>query len=170
MQAWWSRTLSKGNFNTGGFLHIFRDFKEDIFCRRCASGYLSEWSKKHCINKIYSRENTVNGVLFSAASGMHAYSFTKKESTTDAFPWKLRSFTEHYFYRTLPVDCFWFPVACWTSLLFYQEYISSVLASCLGLSKIPICMQSKVYALNIFKEKQKKPEPRVISRGWDWRN
>ena len=38
---------------------------------------------------IYSQENTGEDVLFSAVAHMWAYSFSKKDSMTDAFLWIL---------------------------------------------------------------------------------
>ena len=66
---------------------------------------------------------------------MWAYSFSKRNSITNAFLWKLWSFTESHFYRTLLCDCFWFPVTFAIYHLLYQQQISSVIASCLWLSE-----------------------------------
>ena len=47
-------------------------------CRTCLNGCLSEMNHKNCIHKIYSQENTSDGVLFSVVADMWAYNFSKK--------------------------------------------------------------------------------------------
>ena len=68
----------------------------------------NEQKKKLCL--IYSQESNGKDVLFSEVADMWAYSFSKRDSITDVFLWKLWSFTESHFYRTLLCDCFWFRV------------------------------------------------------------
>ena len=53
----------------------------------------SEMNKKNCMHESYLQGNTGDSVVFSAVPGMWAYSFSKKDSITDAFLGKL-------FYRT----------------------------------------------------------------------
>ena len=98
----------------------FRKFWKDLFCRTYPSGCLNEMNqKKLCL--ICSQENNGKDVLFSAVADMWAYNFSKRDSITDAFLWKLWSFTERHFYRTLLCDCFWFPVTFSIYRLFYQQ-------------------------------------------------
>ena len=42
-----------------------------------------KWTKKICIYKIYSQENTGEDLLFSAVADMWAYIFFKRDSVTD---------------------------------------------------------------------------------------
>ena len=49
--------------------------------------------KKNYIHKSYAQENTGDGILFSVVADMWGYSFSKRDSITDAFPWKLWRFT-----------------------------------------------------------------------------
>ena len=70
------------------------------------------------------------------------------------FLWKFWSFTEHHFYRTLLGDYVSFPAAFSTYHLFYQQYFSSVIASCLGLSETAIRKRSIVFTLKVIKVKQ----------------
>ena len=88
-----------------------------------------EWKEpKKCIHKIYSQGNTGDGVLFSAVADMWAYSFSKKGLHHSNFLWKLGSFTEHQFYRTMLRNWFWFPVKYSMHYLPYQWWINSVIA------------------------------------------
>ena len=43
--------------------------------------------------------------------------FSKRDSITDAFLWKLWRFTEYHFYRALLRDCFWFSCNIFTESL-----------------------------------------------------
>ena len=55
-----------------------------------------EWNEpKNCIYKIYSQENTVDGVFFSAVADLWAYSFSKKRLHHRCFSMKSLKF-----YRT----------------------------------------------------------------------
>ena len=42
-------------------------------------------NQQNYIHKSYSQENFGDGVLFSAVPDMWAHSFSKRDSTTDAF-------------------------------------------------------------------------------------
>ena len=53
-------------------------FKQNYFVELTRTDAWVKWTKKKCIHKIYSMENTGDGVLFIAVSGMWAYSFSKK--------------------------------------------------------------------------------------------
>ena len=44
-----------------------------------------EWNEQKKLCLIYSQENTGEYVLFSALADMWAYSFSKRDSITDAF-------------------------------------------------------------------------------------
>ena len=69
------------------------------------TGCSSEMNQRNCFHKIYLQENTGEGVLFSAVADMWAYSFSKIDFITDAFLWKLSSFTEHQFYQDFTEQC-----------------------------------------------------------------
>ena len=53
-----------------------------------------EWKEPKKLCLIYLQENNGKDFLFSAVADMWAYSFSKSDSITDAFLWKLWSFTE----------------------------------------------------------------------------
>ena len=80
-----------------------------------------EWNEPKKMRLIYSQESNGKDVLFSAVADMWAYSFSKRDSITDVFLWKLWSFRESHFYRTLLCDCFWFSVTFSIYHLFYQQ-------------------------------------------------
>ena len=56
-----------------------------------------EWNEPKKLCLIYSQESNGKDALFSAVADMRAYSFSKSDSSTDAFLWKLWSFTESHF-------------------------------------------------------------------------
>ena len=97
LQAWWCATSSRRkNFGTGVFPVSFSKFLR----RTCLSECLSEMNRKNCIQQSSSQENIGDGILFRAVADRWAYSFFKKDPITDAFLWKLWSFTEHHFQNT----------------------------------------------------------------------
>ena len=70
------------------FLVSFPKFLKDLFCGTYPSGCLNEINqKKLCL--IYSQESNGKYVLFSAVADMWTYSFSKRDSITDAFLFKL---------------------------------------------------------------------------------
>ena len=96
-------------------------FKKTCFAEHVQTDdRMSEKNQKNCIQKIYLQENTGDAVLFSTVTDMWTYSFSKTCFITDAFLWKLRSLTEHQFYRTMLRDYLWFPVPFAMYHLFYQ--------------------------------------------------
>ena len=70
----------------------FPNFYEDLFCRTCPNGCLSEVNQKNCIHKIYSQGNTGDGVLFSVVGDMWAYIFSKKGLYHRCFSMKIGKF------------------------------------------------------------------------------
>ena len=48
-----------------------------------------EWNEPKKMRLIYSQESNGKHVLFSAVADIWAYSFSKRDSITDAFLWKL---------------------------------------------------------------------------------
>ena len=99
MQAWWCTTLSERNSGKGIFLQVFRNFWKDLFWRTCPSGCLNEMNqKKLCL--IYSQGNNGKDVPFSAVADMWVYSFSKRDSITDAFLWKLKFYRKSFLQNT----------------------------------------------------------------------
>ena len=75
LQAWWCTTFSRKKTPGQMFFCTFSEIYKKNMPKR-----VLEWNEpKNCIHKIYSQANTGDGVLFSAVSGMSAYSFSKKE-------------------------------------------------------------------------------------------
>ena len=124
----------KSLFNKFAVLMVYNFIRKKLRQRRCLVSFLKflkrpilqnksermlEWNE----SKNYSQESNGKDVLFSEVAEMWAYSFYKRDSITDAFLWKLWSFTESHFYRTLLCDCFWFPVTFSVCHLFYQQKI-----------------------------------------------
>ena len=96
-------------------------FKKTYFVEHVQTDVrMSEKNQNNCIQKIYLKENTGDAVLFSIVTDMWTYSFSKMCFITDAFLWKLRSLTEHQFYRTMLRDYLWYPVPFAMYHLFYQ--------------------------------------------------
>lgn len=106
-------------------------------------------------------ENTSDGVFFSAAVGIKAYSLNKRELYHRYLLWNLQRFREHHFYRTLPGDCLWFPAIFWVYRLLYQQYVNAVTTSCLGLPGKTIHKQSSVFTVKKVGINQKKARSRV---------
>ena len=105
LQACWCATLSRKKTLAQVISCKFSEtFKKTYFAEHVRTDAWVKWTKK-----IYLQENTGDGVLYSAVAEMWAYSFSKIDFITDAFLWKLWSFIEHQFYRTMLRDCFWFP-------------------------------------------------------------
>ena len=91
------------------FLVSFPKFLKTYFVEHIRVDVWMKWTKKKlCL--IYSQENNGKDFLFSAVVDMWAYSFSKWDFITDAVLWKLWSFTESHFCRTLLCDRFWFAV------------------------------------------------------------
>ena len=70
------------------------------------SGCLNEMNQKK-LYLIYSQENTGEDFLFSAVADIWAYSFSKRDSITDAFLWKFykKSFLQNTAVRLLLIFC-----------------------------------------------------------------
>ena len=99
-----------------------------------------KWIKRIVFTKSIHRKAPVKT---SFLEQLQTHSFCKIDSITDGFLWKLWSFTEIHFYRTLMCDGFWFPVTFSMHHLLYQQKISSVRASYLGLSeKRSVCPEN----------------------------
>ena len=120
--AWLRATLSRQKTLAQAFSCKFsKIFKKTCFAEHVQTDdRMSEKNQKNCIQKIYLQENTGDAVLFSTVTDMWTYSFSKTCFITDAFLWKLRSLTEHQFYRTMLRDYLWFPVPFAMYHLFYQ--------------------------------------------------
>ena len=104
--------FKKINSGAGVFLKVFRNFWEDLFCRTCPNGCLSKMNNEKIVfTKSIHRKTPVMASLLVQLQKCGLTVFPKGDSITDAFLWKLGSFTEHQFYRTMLRDCFWFPVA-----------------------------------------------------------
>ena len=54
-----------------------------------------------------SQENTCTRISFNKVAGWGLQLYEKRGSSTDVFPWILRNFCEHLFYRTPLGNCFW---------------------------------------------------------------
>ena len=70
-------------------------FKRTYFVEHAQTHAWVKWTNKKCIHKIYSQENTADGVLFSAIANMWVYSFSKKGLHHRCISMKIRKF-----YRT----------------------------------------------------------------------
>ena len=66
--------------------------KLNLFCRTFPNGCLSEMNQKNCIRKIYSQENTTDGILFNAAADIWAYKLSKKGPHHRCFSMKIGKF------------------------------------------------------------------------------
>ena len=110
LQAWWCATFSRKKTLTQVFPCKFSEiFKKNYFVEHAQTDAWVKWTKKIVFAKSIHRKTQLKAFLVQLQTcGLTV--FPKKDSITDAFLWNLGSFTEHEFYRTMPCDCFWFPV------------------------------------------------------------
>ena len=97
---------------------------EKTYFAGISGGCLNEMNqKKLCL--VYSQENSGKDVLFSAVTDMWDYRFSKRDSITDAIIWKLWSFTESQFYRTLLFNGkIWWLRLTWQTKGYFPEAVT----------------------------------------------
>ena len=106
------------------FLVSFPEFLKRPILQAYPSGCLNEMNqKKLCL--VYSQENSGKDVLFSAVTDMWDYRFSKRDSITDAIIWKLWSFTESQFHRTLLFNGkIWWLRLTWQTKGYFPEAVT----------------------------------------------
>ena len=93
-------------------------FKKTYFVEDARSDARVKWTKTIVLTKSIHRETPVMASFLVQLQTCGLTIFSKRDSITYVFLWKLASFTEHQFYRMLR-DCFWFLV---TFSVYYLPY------------------------------------------------
>ena len=120
LQAWWCATFSRKNTLGQVFPFKFYEiFKKTYFVEHAQTDAWVKWTKKIIFTKSFHRKELVMVSFLVQPQTCGLRTFPKRNTITDAFLWKLGSFTEHQFYRTTLRDCFWFPV---TFSMYYLPY------------------------------------------------
>ena len=94
-------------------------FKKAYFVEHARTDAWVKWTKKKIFTKSIHRETPVVASFLVQLQTSGLTVFPKKDSIADVFPWKLESFTEYRFHRTMLRGCFWFPV---TYSMYYLPY------------------------------------------------
>ena len=94
-------------------------FKKTYFVEHTRTDAWVKWTKKIVFTKSIHRGTPVMASFLVQLQTCGLTVFQKSDSITDAFLWKLGSFAEHQFYRTMLRDYFWFPV---TFSMYYLPY------------------------------------------------
>ena len=117
LQAWLCTPFSRKKTLAQVFSCKFSEiFKKTYFVEQARLDARVKWTKKNCIHKIYSQENTGDGVLLSAVADMWTWNFSKKGLHRRCFSMKIGTF---YRKSILLPDCFWFFV---TFSMYYLPY------------------------------------------------
>ena len=111
LQAWWCTIFSRKRTLAQVFSFTFSEiFKKTYFLEHARTDAWVKWTKKIVFTKSIHRKTPVMTSFLAQLQTYGLTNYPKRDSITDAFLWKLGSFTEHQFYRTMLRDCFWFPV------------------------------------------------------------
>ena len=100
MQAWWCATLSRKKIQAHRCFRVSLLYMKTYFVKHVRTDAWVIWTKKlHSQNLLTGKHRWWRPFLCSCRHvGLR---FSKIDFITDAFPWKLGSFTEHQFYRTM---------------------------------------------------------------------
>ena len=121
LQAWWCAIFSRKRTLAQVFSFTFsKIFKKTYFVEHARTDAWVKWTKKIVFTKSIHREIPLMVSFLVQFQTCGLTVFPKRDCIKDAFLWKLGSFTQYQFYRTMLRGCFWFPVTISTYYMPYQ--------------------------------------------------